>query len=298
MLTVVIPTRNRPNLLESCIKTILKNSILPDEIIIIDSSDVKQRTVNIFSNERISYHTTEIESAAIQRNIGMELVSDKTKHLAFLDDDVHIQSNYFSSLIDTMEETGAIGVSGLAINPEMKNSTSNLGVLSEKFSRFFLLNSKKNGIILRSGVNIPVKAKSPLPIKTQWLIGCSLWNYNEIKSVRFEKDFYGQSLGEDVIFSLKASEYGTLYVNTSIEICHFETNIMRPNSEKFIFMWVTNRLRIIESGKNYKLNLFAFHWANFGKLLQILFVVRHEKKEKIKGFFNGYKNLLGFTDEN
>jgi glycosyltransferase involved in cell wall biosynthesis len=298
MLSVVIPTRNRPNLLKSCLERILDNSILPNQIIIVDSSDFNQRINNDYSDNRIVYQTTEIASAAIQRNIGIELVSEYTKYLAFLDDDVQIERDYFSKLIDTLNSTEAIGVSGLAINPKEKSSETNAGILRDKFSRFFLNNSKKSGVILRSGINIPVKNKSLEPVKSQWLIGCSLWDYNKIKSMRFEKDFFGQSLGEDVIFSLKASEIGSLFVNTSVEICHLETDIMRPNSEKFTFMWVTNRLRIIQTNKNSKLNLIPYHWANLGKFLQILFVTNHDKKNKIKGFFKGYKHIMGFTNEN
>ena len=298
MLSVVIPTRNRPDLLKSCLKRILDNSILPSQIIIVDSSDYNQRINNTYSDTRIVYQTTEIKSAAIQRNIGMELVSEPTKYLAFLDDDVQIESNYFSKLIDTLNSTEAIGVSGLAINPKKKNGTSNSRIPKDAFSRFFLNNSKKSGILLRSGINIPVKDKSPQPIKTQWLIGCSIWNYDKMKSVRFENDFFGQSLGEDVIFSLKASEFGSLFVDTSVEICHLESDMMRPNSEEFTFMWVTNRLRIVQSSKNPKLNLLPYHWANFGKFQQILFVTHYDKRDKIKGFLKGYKHILGFTNEN
>jgi glycosyltransferase involved in cell wall biosynthesis len=298
MLTVVIPTRNRRNLLKTCLDAILKNSIIPNKIIIIDSSDLDQR-INIHSlDKRIVYHTTQIQSAAIQRNIGMELVSKDSKYLAFLDDDVQIKSNYFVKLIETLESTGAVGVSGLAINPKSKTPARDSGSAINKLSRFFLNDSKKNGVILRSGVNIPVKIKSPHPIETQWLIGCSLWDYKIVKSLRFEKDFYGQSLGEDVIFSLKASSLGSLYVDTSVEICHLESKIMRPSSDKFLSMWIINRRRIIELSKNPKLNLIPYHWANFGKILQILFVIRQDKIEKIKGFIHGYKHILRFMNEN
>jgi hypothetical protein len=170
--------------------------------------------------------------------------------------------------------------------------------LRNYFSRIFLNNSKKNGVILRSGVNIPVKISRTYPIMTQWLIGCSLWNYSKIQLVRFEKDFYGQSLAEDVVFSIKASQYGTLYVDTSVEICHLESKIMRPNSEEFIHMWITNRLRVIRSGKNPVLNLIPYHWANLGKFLQIFFTERQDKKQEIKGFLRGYKSILRFNSEN
>ena len=72
MLSIIIPTRNRPDLLKSCLKRILDNSILPSQIIIVDSSDYNQRIKDTYSDTRIVYQTTEIKSAAIQRNIGME----------------------------------------------------------------------------------------------------------------------------------------------------------------------------------------------------------------------------------
>jgi GT2 family glycosyltransferase len=298
MLVVIIPTRNRPDQLKSCLEAIFKNSVLPDQIIIIDSSDFEHKIEDISANNRITYQTTHITSAAIQRNIGIDLVSVVAKYLAFLDDDVIIPSNYFSKLIDTLNSTGAIGVSGLAVNPQKNYVTGNNSPLRDLFSRFFLNNSKKNGVILSSGVNIPVRVKSSNQIKVQWLIGCALWNYNKIKLIRFEKDFFGQSLGEDVIFSLKASQHGSLYVDTSIEIDHVESKIMRPNSEEFTFMWIANRFRIVKTGKSPMLNLIPFHWANLGKFLQILFTERQDKKREIKGFFRGYKNIIRLTYEN
>ena len=156
MLTVVIPTRNRPKEL-ILLLDFLKSQIIVNEIIIVDSSDdstFKVRDLDF----NVKYIYTEIKSAAIQRNIGISEINEKCDFLAFLDDDVLPPQNYFSELIETIENTNAIGVSGIAVNKKKKNQNK-----QNKISYFvrwiFLLDSSKKGKILKSGVNISVDSK-------------------------------------------------------------------------------------------------------------------------------------------
>lgn len=296
MISVVIPTRNRYALLNSCLDKILNNSVKPEQIIIIDSSDTNLRKSYSHLSTTIEHEFTEVKSAAIQRNIGIDRVNTNCKYLAFLDDDVLVPKDYFADLLSSFKELDCVGVSGVAINLGMidRNKKSKFVNL---IARFFLLDSKKSGKLLSSGVNVSIKEKSNNPLIVEWLIGCSVWDYKRVGSVRFEKDFYGQSLGEDVLYSIKAAKIGTLAVNTNVILDHLESEIMRSSDEDFMFMWVKNRLKIVKEMKPKSLIHFSFHWANLGKFLQIILSPVPNRMEKIKGFVLGYKSIyFGFNE--
>jgi glycosyltransferase involved in cell wall biosynthesis len=297
MISVVIPTRNRSDLLNGCLDAILNNSIKPNQIIVIDSSDLNKREkVKNFSTT-IEQEFTDIKSAARQRNMGLEKVSANCKYVAFLDDDVVVPENYFSKLIFSMQKYEYIGVSGLALNVERKFAPKPKSKLKQLASQFFLLDSNKGGVLLKSGVNIPIKARSAIPIEVEWLIGCSIWEFSKIKNLRFEEDFFGQSVGEDVIFSLKASKRGKIAVDPTVVLDHLESPIMRPNSQEFIYMWIRNRKRIISEMKSGHFKYLAYHWANFGKLLQIIVFRNPNKFLELKGILKAYKhNILGLYE--
>jgi GT2 family glycosyltransferase len=292
MISVIIPTRNRSDLLIGCLEAILENSTKPNHIIVIDSSDLDKRNNVNYVSSIIEQEFTDVRSAAKQRNLGLNKVLSNCDYVAFLDDDVLVPKNYFSKLILSMEKNGYIGISGKAINVENRINIKEKRKIQRLISRFFLLDSTKNGVILKSGVNIPVKSENTNTIETEWLIGCSVWNFPKIKDLRFEEDFLGQSLGEDVIFSLKASRSGKIAVDPSVVLNHLESPIMRPNPQEFLSMWIRNRDRIVREIQSGPLKYLAYHWANFGKLLQIIFLPGSYKLLKIKGILKGYKAVI------
>lgn len=61
---------------------------------------------------------TDKKSAAKQRNIGLSNVGENTQVLFFLDDDTNPEFTYFEDMIGTLISLNAVGVSGIAINPE------------------------------------------------------------------------------------------------------------------------------------------------------------------------------------
>jgi hypothetical protein len=168
--------------------------------------------------------------------------------------------------------------------------------ISGLYRRIFLLDSKRDGVLLKSAINIPVRYKEDLlnsVIDTEWLIGCSAWKSTIFTEFRFEDKFMGQSLGEDVLFSSKSKKRGKLRVDTKIIIDHLESEIERPSLGNFYKMWISNRYEI---SKQLHLSWFntAFHWANLGKC--IITTIRWDldqesKKSIIKGIMAGYHGL-------
>lgn len=294
MKTVIIPTRNRPELLDRTVKVILEQFNSTDEIIIVDSSDSPSESELVNGSSRIRYIRTEIKSAAAQRNIGIEQIST-SDHVFFLDDDVVPPQDYFLKCIRLLKETGAVGVSGLAINPNAKKFREVPSGISGLLHKIFLLDSKKDGVLLKSGINIPLRKLDDGFSQTDWLIGCSAWCFNSIGDTRFENDFKGQSLAEDVIFSIRMGMKGTLITDSRIILAHDESPIERPANFEFWEMWILNRWRLIKVAKFGWAGVLAYWWANLGQaLIFILLILKSESEhiESFRGLQSGVKKVV------
>ena len=292
-LSVIIPTRNRKIQLKKLVNYLLNNFREINRIIIVDSSDNLVNKANFLNNSKVIYISSDIKSAAIQRNIGLSYLKPKCKFVAFLDDDVRPPLDYFKKLILLLQRNNVVGASGIALNPKNNKSFKKIKAF-DAYRAFFYLDSKKEGIVLNSGINIPF-AWSPdknLISESKWLIGCAVWDYQKIKTCQFDNRFIGQSLGEDVLFSLKASKYGKLLVNRNLVLKHLESNINRPNYLNHTRMWVRNRFYISEELIGNKMKI-SYHWCNFGRLLTIFF---YSPKYPAKFLYGLIGIILGYID--
>ena len=293
--SVVIPTRNRETALKNLLSRIISQTLSPTEIIIVDSSDKKQTEYENFAN-LIAYIHTDIKSAAMQRNIGMAKVRDDISVLIFLDDDTNPEPRYFEDIINTLSTCNAIGVSGLAINPEKKRRMKPNGFLGF-LRRIFFLDSNRDGKLLISGVGIPVREKNIGIVEVEWLIGCSGWDFQKIKKLKFEEDFIGHSLGEDIIFSLRARNLGKLFVNSNIILEHMELPQANPNIVTHNYMWVYYRFRVSKYIKKKIMFYLGFYLSIFSKIVFAIAYAPIKPLTSIKqivGLILGLTNI--FTD--
>lgn len=296
MITVVIPTRNRSKDLRVVLRRIAEQILSVDEVIIVDSSDFFEPILVESSWPfSIQHHLTKIQSAAVQRSIGMDKVSANCEFLAFLDDDVEPAPSYTYSLLDSLQKGGGIGISGVVVNCHKGTKTREKpnGVFG-KLQVFFGLDSNVDGKLLPSGVNVPVRKDQGRIQEVDWLIGCSIWRFSLIRHLRFESDFTGQSLGEDVAFSSKASKFGKLLVDPNVHLLHNESQIGRPVGREFWSMWVVNRKRIIEIATGRSEFLFHYHLANFGQFVTLMYTSlfsESSSRNSALGILDGYRKL-------
>ena len=270
---IVIPTRNRKAELERVLTCIKNQDTQIDEIIVVDSSD-EYVPLPIWTHSEIkfSHIHTQIRSAAEQRNIGKRMIDNDVEFLTFLDDDVLVEHDYVSRLIENLVLSDAVGVSGVALNQQLSQRRMKPSGFLGLARRIFLLDSNRDGVLLRSGVNIPVRSDLDENIEVDWLIGCSMWRRGLISQLEFECDFQGQSLGEDVIFSVRARKIGKLITNPSIVINHYESPIDRPEKLVHFQAWVENRRRLINVMGGGIARRAAFQLSNLGQALIFTFL--------------------------
>lgn len=265
---VVIPTRNRDHSLKNLLNRIVHQTLAPVEIIIVDSSEIKISSYETIDKSIKYLHTTE-KSAAKQRNIGMRSVKEDVQVLFFLDDDTNPNSTYFEDMLDTLLSLNAIGVSGLAINPGKSERIKPSGLIGF-LKKISFLDSNIDGKMLISGIGIPVRKGNNSIIEVEWLIGCSCWDFQKIKKLKFEEDFIGYSLGEDVIFSVQAGKLGKLFVNSNIILNHLELPQTDLNIIKHNYMWVYYRFRLSKYTSNKTIFYLGFYLSILSKLLFLL----------------------------
>jgi glycosyltransferase involved in cell wall biosynthesis len=254
-IAVVIPTRNRENLLVQVLDDLAQQILIPRIVVIVDSSD-KTSIIQRSDLKVVVIHSV-VRSAAIQRNLGIEFLNESGhdfEYCAFLDDDIRIDRNYLNDLVETLSRTqGAIGVSGLAI-----------GDKETKYRRNRLLDilgfSGPEGTLTKGAINVPVR-KAKNTVRVEWLIGCSAWKFQCLASLRFQEDFLGQSIFEDVIFSVQAMKFGDLFVNPRIRFRHLLSEENRPNSFNHYNAWVRNRFRLKRIAPS-KVNMIQFSIVN------------------------------------
>jgi GT2 family glycosyltransferase len=212
----------------------------------------------------------------------------------FLDDDTNPNSTYFEDMLDTLLSLNAIGVSGLAINPGKSERIKPSGLIGF-LKKISFLDSNIDGKMLISGIGIPVRKGNNSIIEVEWLIGCSCWDFQKIKKLKFEEDFIGYSLGEDVIFSVKASKLGNLFVNSNIVLDHLELPQTDLDVIKYNYMWVYNRFRLSKYIRNKIVFYLAFYLSILSKIIVSLIVMPRSpiiSMKQIIGLTQGIINIF------
>ena len=117
---LIICTYNRPKSIARLLVSIESQNLLPDEIIVVDGSELKDKTLadNNFKVKLTYYHVSAADRGLTkQRNFGLSKVSHDMDVICFLDDDVDLNPDYFQQVINTfISENRSVGVGGYAIN--------------------------------------------------------------------------------------------------------------------------------------------------------------------------------------
>ena len=99
-ISVVICTLNRPDDLVKTVHSILAQSLLPKEIIIVDAGELGSVRIDLeklIGQTGIHFHyRKERPSTTRQRNIGADMATGEI--LFFLDDHIQLFKNYFSEI--------------------------------------------------------------------------------------------------------------------------------------------------------------------------------------------------------
>ena len=254
---VVIPTvHGRQEYLHQALKSINLSDEIELDIFVVTSTNELYHSIisTLFKSFSLSFFhlDSEIRSAAIQRNIGLHFIrnlsSAKYQYIFFLDDDVLITKLQIKKLIESLEKSGADGISG--VTRSYQNVTYRL---ANSVRSFFGLSSQIPGVVNKFGINVEPHGRGI--IEVEWLIGCSIWKYESLQNHYFFSEFDQYTLAEDVLFSYKLHRLGKkLIVDSDVIFDH----LLAPKEiDKFdlIHKLLASRLKLCSlvnmSSKNY-----------------------------------------------
>ncbi len=117
-LTVVIPTRDRPGQLASCLATVMTAVGPDDEVLVIDSASRDPAAVaEVATDAGARLLRTERPGASLARNLGWRAAANE--RIAFVDDDVRVDPGWADAMVAALAVPGTHWVTGLVgMRPE------------------------------------------------------------------------------------------------------------------------------------------------------------------------------------
>lgn len=285
----------RPGPLLKLLHSVQKQSVYPNEILIIDgSTNDETKSIlnkNLFGNLKYFLVDNQNRGLTKQRNLGIQKVSDCIEIVCFLDDDTVLEYDYFENLLKTYEIfPEALGVGGYICN-EIKWEIATNNYIPKINEFYFDGWKRKDGsrFILRKKLNLdsdcppgfsPLfshgRSVSFLPPTNkvyeveQLMGGVSSFKKSVFEKLSFSTYFEGYGLYEDADFTLRVAKNGKLYLNTEAKLGHFHAASGRPNQYNYGKMVVRNGWyvwRIKNQNPNFK---DRFKWNLITVLLTII----------------------------
>ncbi len=255
----------RPIPLSNLMDTVICQSLMPFEIIIVDGStnEATEKILSNFSYQNIKYFRVADSDRGLtrQRNFGIKRADKNSEIICFLDDDTLLSKNYFKNLISTYNShPDALAVGGYITN-EIKWSFvgSDYTPLFTEYYYDDWVRKDGSRFVIRKRLGLDTDCKpaylpefshgrsvSFLPpsgriYQTQQIMGgVSSFRKKVFETLQFSNYFEGYGLYEDADFTLRLSKIGVLYVNTAAQLEHHHAASGRPNQFKYGQMVVRN----------------------------------------------------------
>ena len=282
--SVVIPTYNRKKDIEECLDSILRQTILPTEILVIDDGELPNEFINTFrkksEGQRIDFiyyqkdHLKERQGSSESRNVGITIA--KYPIVFILDDDVVLDNNFFEKIVDVWNKNNdkkLIGVAGIVKNYRSK------GKLENFYNKVFGLTSKYAWDINPVGFQVwdnGIKQKE----KGHYAHGglCS-YDRKQAQLLNFATFNGGRTALEDIDFCLRAKNKGYYFIiEPNAKAFHKGSKISREKEFLIGAKEGYNRKIIFKDNcrKSIK-NYLWFYWANTGWILR-QFLASHFQK--------------------
>ena len=255
----------RPNAIIKLLKSVEKQELYPDEILIVDGSlnDSTKKTFNNFSFKNLKYFKVDKDNRGLtkQRNFGISKVEESIDIVCFLDDDIILEKEYFKNLINTYKDyPNAGGVGGYIINEvhwkdlkqnekpkfdeyEIDGYIRKLGGRNVLRKKLGLLTDKEPCIMpeFSNGFSVGFLPPSNKVYKAEYFMGgVSSFKKKIVDSIKFSEYFEGYGLYEDLEYCLRVSNKHQLFVNTAATLYHYHENEGRPNKYSYGKMVIRN----------------------------------------------------------
>lgn len=264
--SILIPTRNRPKELSVLLDSICESNVSPNQIVIVASGkDVLPDISKYLNKLNINYLYSDIQGQVNQKKLGLKQISPENEWVVFLDDDVTICPDTFSSAfktITTIEERDPANIVGVGFKLTSTSRVSDASKVSKFFAKLFFLHSEELGAVLRSGQATNYQ-DSDFPIFTQWLNGVSMWRHNRSLNYLTLNLDTKYAACEDLIFSYRESKSGKLLFSPKSIVNFQDSTLTNYEDLEVIRSAAYNRLLFVLSHE--ELSKWLCAWSQVGR---------------------------------
>lgn len=290
---MVVATYKRPNHIPELLDALRVQTRHATRAVVVDATPLDSVSRFESSSDDAIVLFSERPSLTFQKNLAIDFLLQNYKNLAYiavLDDDVRPGSNYLERLTKFLESNpsavGCCGTDGLAKKPSKPVRV---------FDSIFLLSGKRDGSVLKSGVNVPVY-DSVNPVEVDWALGCSVWRSEIFRAIRYKSAYQGNALGEDVEFSQRARRFGKLYVLPDVHLTHLAEQQNRPNDELFYYRLARSRFDVATLNSNRLVAYLAFLWSSVGQIGKISVPIVRDPRQLGRRLRRIFAYLIGIWD--
>jgi GT2 family glycosyltransferase len=210
---ILIPTRNRPEMVQKLLKSLQNSTLKPAQIVIVSSgTDISYIVDEFQSVLEITYLHTEVAGQVNQKKIGTKLLCEDLKWVIFLDDDLVVGHSCIEAAIQGAESVErqlrmpVLGV-GLALPSTSRVSGSNR--ITKLIGKCFGISNSDPGVVRKNGHAVSY-LESEKVICTQWLNGASMWKREIVNDYGLNLTSSKYAACEDLFFSYPQRLLGKL----------------------------------------------------------------------------------------
>lgn len=281
----VVPTLNRPALLRKLLRSLEEQSVTPDQLVLVDASDEPVDALPAeFPSLRIDYRRVRPPSLSKQRNVGMAALDPSITLAGYLDDDLTLEPGALEAMLAFWESAPA-ELGGTNFN--IINATGFRIIWPE---RFFLIESRRRGIMLRSGFQSTLWPALEAR-EVDWLCGgATVWRREVINQFDYDEWYIGTGYLEDVDYSYRVKQRYRLMIVPGARVDHVSPPMMVERNYLYGIWEIINRLHFV--GKHPELSRALCWWALTGRfLLNLSLGLRRADRGYL---LRAHGNLAGF----
>lgn len=299
-LSVVLPTKNRPDDLVRAVTSILEQNELPYELIIVDQSvdskshnNIKDLFSKLKPNTKLVYiHDSSIKGLVSAKNHGVKKSNGEI--ISFLEDDEFLDKNYLKNTINLFDKNEHIlGCCGIVTN------------IRRSFFYEIMFKLFHQGLFFDKRVDV-VKykdsdGKGVLISSTHLSGGISSYRREVFKSIEYDlrtNFFYC----EDIDFSIRAADFfgkNRFVIATNIFLAHYMSPINRDVFEPRWFRKTNEFILLYKKNKNKKYSLLSVIWLIIGLFFEAVYsCFTTFSFGPILGFFKGLYSGLNYDINN
>jgi glycosyltransferase involved in cell wall biosynthesis len=256
-ISFIVPTMDREPDLRIMLLSLARQTITPDQIIIVDGS-YKQIDFIIaeFPTLNIDYVRVFPPSLPKQKNEGVKALGNDIDLVGYLDDDLELYPDAVEKMLDFWNKANEnYGGAAFAIT----DTARKVG----KFRKFFKLDSNRQGEVLSTGFVSMLEGPRE-ETDVNWLNGgATVWRREVIQQYKYDEWFKGSGYMEDIDFSFNISEKYRLRLLYKAKTDHHHHPI-RGDRYFLLGKWqIVNRMYFVRKYKHRGLSVAQAWSASF-----------------------------------